>query len=525
MEALAAHVLKAGLLLVVAAALGYSFAGLVRFLYGSPDLLQPIVVMRDNKADKEFGAHASELLQYRLSDVKRIVEWTSQPTSVASPLPQIPTRTTAVDLQLTALGVDIAGVLNSLRSLASYRSRIAVTIVIHDSSVSAMASYDGPSAPSAQDGSISGPPWKIEGTKSVDEALFQLATNITRLRSAEKDARFRPVTDSDFYEFVLAIRDLQGANATDDTARATRLRSQARSRLEAITRQPKPTEFADAYTRLGELYEEENRSLEARSMFERSLALFKDERVAKKLANIKQAAASETRPVASGPSETKGRIRPLRSGYSIGGASTSAGTIGAFARDSSGKTYIISAAHVLATNPTITSGPVVQPAIYDGGKLRSDQVATFSKSTPLHDRSPIWSLLGLAELSPTVAFDPEIQQIGQLKGVRKDLAGLLGIKVRAVGRTSGLMNGVVEAVQLTFTMVSPNQSDGGKVITFTNGIATTRMSAGGDSGALVVDEEGYAVGVIVAGSETMTIVAPIAQFLESFDATLLTSSK
>ncbi|MGH9148010.1 MAG: serine protease, partial [Vicinamibacterales bacterium] len=46
---------------------------------------------------------------------------------------------------------------------------------------------------------------------------------------------------------------------------------------------------------------------------------------------------------------------------------------------------------------------------------------------------------------------------------------------------------------------------GGKVARFVNQIVTTNMSAGGDSGSLLLDLENRAVGLLFAGSSALTI--------------------
>ena len=47
------------------------------------------------------------------------------------------------------------------------------------------------------------------------------------------------------------------------------------------------------------------------------------------------------------------------------------------------------------------------------------------------------------------------------------------------------------------------------------------MSASGDGGALVVDEEGYAIGIVVAASQSRTILAPIQEVLDGLDVQLV----
>ena len=50
---------------------------------------------------------------------------------------------------------------------------------------------------------------------------------------------------------------------------------------------------------------------------------------------------------------------------------------------------------------------------------------------------------------------------------------------------------------------------GGRVARFAEQIITKAMSAGGDSGSLVMDREERAVGLLFAGSAVSTIINPI----------------
>ena len=44
---------------------------------------------------------------------------------------------------------------------------------------------------------------------------------------------------------------------------------------------------------------------------------------------------------------------------------------------------------------------------------------------------------------------------------------------------------------------------------------------GGDSGALVVDKDGNAIGIVVAGSQQVTVVAPIEAILAALEVELV----
>ena len=78
--------------------------------------------------------------------------------------------------------------------------------------------------------------------------------------------------------------------------------------------------------------------------------------------------------------------------------------------------------------------------------------------------------------------------------------------VKKTGRTTDFTTGKVTSINAT---VNVNYG-GGRVARFCRQIVTTDMSAGGDSGSLVLDLENNPVGLLFAGSSTATILNPIA---------------
>ena len=98
----------------------------------------------------------------------------------------------------------------------------------------------------------------------------------------------------------------------------------------------------------------------------------------------------------------------------------------------------------------------------------------------------------------------DILEIGE---VTEDTEAELGMEVKKSGRTTGLTRGTVQLLDASVSV----DYGGGKIALFTNQILTTNMSQGGDSGSLLVDGEGNkAVGLLFAGSDTVTIHNPIA---------------
>jgi hypothetical protein len=221
------------------------------------------------------------------------------------------------------------------------------------------------------------------------------------------------------------------------------------------------------------------------------------------------------------------RIRPAKGGYSVGHFKITAGTIATGVYDllpgastsppahgfgTPPKFYILSNNHVLANSNAASPGdPILQPGPFDGGTLPVDRIATLSRFVPITFEPPIPRPLhrnlvdaALAE----VAFhdiDREIHWIARVQGWRPRAGVTVGTPVKKVGRTTNLTVGRILAIGAT---VDVNYG-GGQIARFTDQIVTSAMSAGGDSGSLVLTLDNVAVGLLFAGSSLVTIVNQI----------------
>lgn len=101
----------------------------------------------------------------------------------------------------------------------------------------------------------------------------------------------------------------------------------------------------------------------------------------------------------------------------------------------------------------------------------------------------------------------EILGIGKVEGV---VSPAIGMRVKKSGRTTGLTFG---EIRLLNAMVDVNYGEG-RILRFDNQIVTTNLSSPGDSGSLVLNLENYAVGLLFAGSDSATIINPIATVLK-----------
>ncbi len=226
------------------------------------------------------------------------------------------------------------------------------------------------------------------------------------------------------------------------------------------------------------------------------------------------------------------RIRPARGGWSVGHVSVTAGTIatcvydllpgGTVSPPAHGvgippKYYILSNNHVLAnTNAGSPGDPVLQPGAFDGGTDPGDRIATLSRFIPIALEPPMPKAQHRNLVDASVAegqfhdLEREISWIGAVHGWRLKKDVLVGLVVKKTGRTTNFTTGRITTVNATVDV----GYSGGRVARFMEQIVTTGMSAGGDSGSLVVTVDPHscctvAIGLLFAGSALATIVNQI----------------
>lgn len=211
------------------------------------------------------------------------------------------------------------------------------------------------------------------------------------------------------------------------------------------------------------------------------------------------------------------RSRPARPGYSVGHPRVTAGTIGAGAYDLANtvpgmppKYYILSNNHVIANSNDANPGdPIIQPGRVDGGTVPRDVIGRLDRFIPIKFIEPgqeppcNYVDAAVAEV-PFHVIDRDIYWSGHPASLFK--AAEPGMLVKKTGRTTNFTTGRVQTINTT---VNVNYG-GGRVARFCRQTITTDMSAGGDSGSLVLDFENNPVGLLFAGSSTVTILNPIA---------------
>jgi hypothetical protein len=222
------------------------------------------------------------------------------------------------------------------------------------------------------------------------------------------------------------------------------------------------------------------------------------------------------------------RARPAEGGYSVGHYKITAGTLGTCVYDilPGGTTgsppahgvgippryYILSNNHVLAnTNAASVGDPILQPGPFDGGTDPADRIATLSRWVPITLEPPTPRALHRNIVDAAIAqgqfhdLDREIFWSGYVNGWRRKANVAVGQLVQKTGRTTNFTTGRITAINATVDV----GYGGGRVARFRDQIVTTNISAGGDSGSLVLSLDNVAVGLLFAGSSVATIVNQI----------------
>ncbi|MEK4774552.1 hypothetical protein MKY31_30375 [Bacillus sp. FSL M8-0139] len=217
------------------------------------------------------------------------------------------------------------------------------------------------------------------------------------------------------------------------------------------------------------------------------------------------------------------RVRPAKGGYSVAHRNVTAGTIATCVYDilPNGSTnppahgygipnryYILSNNHVLANSNNANIGdPILQPGPIDGGSDPADRIATLSRFIPITFSSqvPLENQNNLVDAAiaeaPFHQIDRSIHWIGSVQGWRRKQNVTVGTRVMKTGRTTNHTHGVITAVNAT---VDVNYGSG-RVARFRDQIVTTNLSSGGDSGSLITTNDGVAIGLLFAGSTSVTI--------------------
>ena len=187
--------------------------------------------------------------------------------------------------------------------------------------------------------------------------------------------------------------------------------------------------------------------------------------------------------------------RPAPAGISCGHPGVTAGTIGGYFHDGPGKMVMLSNNHVIANQNNARIGDLIsQPGRRDGGQS-NDRIGYLRRFKTLRTINREDS--AIASVVPNLVQD-QIKTIGRIKGF--NLRPYIGMRVQKVGRTTEKTSGRIVGLHATVYVRYRTST-----LRFVDQIITTGMSKGGDSGSLLLDSSNRVVGLLFAGSSTMTI--------------------
>ncbi|MCL6610002.1 MAG: S1 family peptidase [Peptococcaceae bacterium] len=220
----------------------------------------------------------------------------------------------------------------------------------------------------------------------------------------------------------------------------------------------------------------------------------------------------------------KKRVRPAQPGVSIGHFAVTAGTLGALVKgDFPGGTAILSNNHILANGTDGSDGlsrpgdPVLQPGSSDNGGPNDIIARLHSYSPIIPEKKGSQLRLNTVDAALAVPIEPGLvaSPVLGLGRVVRTSPAWPGMPVFKSGRSSGITWG---RVLTTGTTIRVESND--KTYVFEDQIGLSSKSIPGDSGSLVVNRFGRAVGLLFAGSAQISFANPIGRVLEYFGVTL-----
>lgn len=215
--------------------------------------------------------------------------------------------------------------------------------------------------------------------------------------------------------------------------------------------------------------------------------------------------------------------RPVPIGVSTGHPSITAGTIGCRVTDGT-SVYALSNNHVYAAENNASLGDnVLQPGTFDGGVNPDDEIGTLFDYEPIVFSTTASNVIDAAiALSSVAKLDNATPSDGY--GIPKSKIARfprINQSVMKYGRTTGQTSGTITGINATV-----NVGYGSGTARFVRQILIEpgSFSDGGDSGSLIVRSGRFVhrkpVGLLFAGSSTMTVANPIAAVLRRFGVTI-----
>jgi hypothetical protein len=219
-------------------------------------------------------------------------------------------------------------------------------------------------------------------------------------------------------------------------------------------------------------------------------------------------------PPASEAAALRAIARPAFGGVSIAHYQSPVGTLTAGVVDvlAPATSGVLGCNHVLGRLGLARYGDaILQPSPEDDGSFPDSTLAFFVRAPRLFFAPGVWNRLDAAfGYAGPGSVLVGASWLGALRGVRQVNDLDLGQPVWKLGRTTGVTAGRVVGLSASVVVDYGGVGFPGRVAWFRNQVLTTEMSAYGDSGALLFDATGGALGMLFCSSAAFTAYNPLA---------------
>ncbi|KOC46646.1 trypsin-like serine protease [Clostridium botulinum] len=227
----------------------------------------------------------------------------------------------------------------------------------------------------------------------------------------------------------------------------------------------------------------------------------------------------------------KEKVRPSICGYSIGPANShlykyninnttvkNTTTLGCIVTDGKNE-FILTTNHGIVNGTFTKAIDVSQPSPDDGGVYPRDLIGHVAKCINLKEQSTFHKPKNLVDaclikVSNISDITPIIYNVGIPVGAQLPE---LHEEVLKVGRTSQLTFGQINVLDSTVTI-----KEGSKTYVFEDQIITSSMSDSGDSGAVLMNNKKFVLGMNIAGSTSCSVFNNIRNILKLFRVNIVT---
>jgi hypothetical protein len=202
------------------------------------------------------------------------------------------------------------------------------------------------------------------------------------------------------------------------------------------------------------------------------------------------------------------------------------GTLGCFVELPNGRIGVLSSYHVLAMNGEKGDPVFITDGDFGPGERIGELYAFAQLRSLLDERRQGQEQLSnsidaaVAVLDPGIEFYSGVRHGHTSIRIRGTAEAQIGDRVQKIGAGTGLTKGVIKEVQCTIFLHIEHQSYRFDDAIMINGISGRKFSGKGDSGAVVMNEEGLVYGLIFAAGDDMTVMCPIGPVLKMLECKL-----